>query len=62
MQSIEYSMGPLLIEIERLVNDKLGLVLSNYSTIQHMDNSKLDEVTAAGVYVASILPASIADR
>lgn len=70
VQSVEFSMGPLLIEIERPMNDKLGLVLCNYSTSTSAATSttanngqtKLDEVSAAEVYIASILPASIADR
>lgn len=62
MQSVEFSMGPLLIEIERPMNDKLGLILSNYSTFQHIDHNNIDDVNPAGVYVASILAASIADR
>lgn len=60
MQSVEFSMGPLLIEIERPMNDKLGLVLSNFSNFQHAEH--YDDVTPAGVYVSSILAASIADR
>lgn len=63
MQSIEFSLGPLLIEIERPMNDKLGLVLSNYSNIQqNLTMDKKNEISPAGIYVASILPASIADR
>lgn len=64
MQSVEFSLGPLLIEIERPMNEKLGLILSNYSSAQHLinDHNKMDEVQSAGVYIASILPASIADR
>lgn len=62
MQSVEFSMGPLLIEIERPMNDKLGLILSNYSTFQHIDHNNIDDVHPAGVFVASILAASIADR
>uniref|UniRef100_A0A0K8VFY4 Glutamate receptor-interacting protein 2 n=1 Tax=Bactrocera latifrons TaxID=174628 RepID=A0A0K8VFY4_BACLA len=62
VQSVEFSMGPLLIEIERPLNDKLGLVLCNYPATSHMDHTKIDEVSAAGVYIASIMPASIADR
>lgn len=63
MQSVEFSMGPLLIEIERPINDKLGLVLSNYTSIQ--PNSLIDksiEICPTGIFVTSILPASIADR
>ncbi|XP_046803409.1 glutamate receptor-interacting protein 2 isoform X2 [Lucilia cuprina] len=63
VQSVEFSMGPLLIEIERPMNDKLGLVLCNYTSAAGLtDHTKIDEVTQAGVYIASILPASIADR
>lgn len=61
MQSVEFSMGPLLIEIERPLNDKLGLILSNYTNL-HMDHVKMDDVIPAGVYITTILPASIADR
>ncbi|KAL9696258.1 hypothetical protein quinque_015543 [Culex quinquefasciatus] len=66
MQSVEFSMGPLLLEIERPMNEKLGLILSNYSSainggdIYH--HKLVDEVQPAGIYIASILPASIADR
>ncbi|XP_017089004.3 glutamate receptor-interacting protein 2 isoform X2 [Drosophila bipectinata] len=81
VQSVEFSMGPLLIEIERPMNDKLGLVLCNYTpavppttaTVSGSSASgsstpssqeKIQEETsgAAGVFIASILPASIADR
>uniref|UniRef100_A0A1I8MLA0 PDZ domain-containing protein n=1 Tax=Musca domestica TaxID=7370 RepID=A0A1I8MLA0_MUSDO len=64
VQSVEFSMGPLLIEIERPMNDKLGLVLCNYNSAAAglADHTKIDEVSQAGVYIASILPASIADR
>ncbi|XP_055615895.1 glutamate receptor-interacting protein 2 isoform X2 [Toxorhynchites rutilus septentrionalis] len=64
MQSVEFSMGPLLLEIERPMNEKLGLILSNYSSAVNQNDiyHKLDEVQQAGIYIASILPASIADR
>lgn len=62
MQSVEFSLGPLLIEIERPLNDSLGLMLSNYSGFQANDMSAANDVQAAGVFVASILAASIADR
>lgn len=55
-------MGPLLIEIERPMNDKLGLILSSYSNLHLSDHNKIDEVSTAGVFIASILLASIADR
>lgn len=62
MQSVEFSLGPLLIEIERPMNDSLGLMLSNYSNCQTNDMGSINDVVPAGVYVASILAASIADR
>lgn len=69
VQSVEFSMGPLLIEIERPMNDKLGLVLCNYTTSSGSSSAgtssstdKIDEVSQSGIYIASILPASIADR
>lgn len=62
MQSVEFSLGPLLIEIERPLNDSLGLMLSNYSGFLANDMSCANEVQSAGVYVSSILAASIADR
>lgn len=74
-------MGPLLIEIERPMNDKLGLVLCNYtpavppptatvsgssasgsSTPSSQEKIPEESSGAAGVFIASILPASIADR
>ncbi|XP_017064145.1 glutamate receptor-interacting protein 1 isoform X2 [Drosophila eugracilis] len=69
VQSVEFSMGPLLIEIERPMNDKLGLVLCNYTPAMPTSGSgsstpssaeKIEE--SGGVFIASILPASIADR
>lgn len=58
MQSVEFSLGPLLIEIERPMNEKLGIILSNYSSLQN----KINDICPAGIYISSILPASIADR
>ncbi|KAH8409109.1 hypothetical protein KR009_007609 [Drosophila setifemur] len=70
VQSVEFSMGPLLIEIERPMNDKLGLVLCNYTpagpnsansgSSTPSSGEKIEE--SSGVFIASILPASIADR
>ena len=64
-KNVEFSTGPLLIEIERPMNDNLGLVLSHYSPnmqTTYYDTNKLNEVMTAAIYVSSILPASIADR
>ncbi|XP_017061551.1 glutamate receptor-interacting protein 1 isoform X2 [Drosophila ficusphila] len=69
VQSVEFSMGPLLIEIERPMNEKLGLVLCNYPSGMPVSGSgsstpssgeKIEE--SANIFIASILPASIADR
>ncbi|EDV91840.1 glutamate receptor-interacting protein 1 [Drosophila grimshawi] len=73
VQNVEFSMGPLIIEIERPMNDKLGLVLCNYSSAGTGSSSagtatsssstdRIDEITQSDIYIASILPASIADR
>uniref|UniRef100_A0A182NVG5 PDZ domain-containing protein n=1 Tax=Anopheles dirus TaxID=7168 RepID=A0A182NVG5_9DIPT len=67
MQTVELSMGPLLLEIERPLNEKLGLILSNYSSAVNLNDIyhssyKLNEVQPDGIFIASILPASIADR
>lgn len=62
MQTVEFSLGPLLIEIERSMNEQLGLILSNFMTLAQSDYSRMEDLQAAGIYIASILPASIADR
>lgn len=62
MQSVEFSLGPLLIEIERPMNEKLGIILSNYSNLQASTMDTKNDICPAGVFIASILPASIADR
>ncbi|XP_058127372.1 glutamate receptor-interacting protein 1 [Anopheles ziemanni] len=67
MQTVELSMGPLLLEIERPLNEKLGLILSNYSSAVNLNDIyhssyKLNDVQPDGIFIASILPASIADR
>lgn len=62
MQTVEFSLGPLLIEIERPMNDKLGIILSNYSSLQSHTMDKKNEICPAGIYIANILAASIADR
>lgn len=62
MQSVEFSLGPLLIEIERPMNEKLGIILSNYSNLQASTMDTKNDICPAGIFIASILPASIADR
>ncbi|GJQ75883.1 Grip [Trypoxylus dichotomus] len=56
MESVKYATGPLLVEIDRQVNEDLGLVLSNCCDFAG------DEIMTAGIYIANIIPASTADR
>jgi glutamate receptor-interacting protein len=58
MQTVEFSLGPLLIEIERSMNEQMGLVLSNYMPL----SSDFNAIQASGIFISSIIPASIADR
>ncbi|XP_031627777.1 glutamate receptor-interacting protein 2 isoform X2 [Contarinia nasturtii] len=62
MQSVEFSLGPLLIEIERPMNEKLGIILSNYSNLQASTMDTKNDICPSGIFIASILAASIADR
>lgn len=62
IQNLEYSVGPLLIELERAPNERMGLVLSNYSNLFENDYSRIEEIKSARVFIANILPASLADR
>ena len=61
MQSVEFSLGPLLIEIERSMNEQMGLVLCNYMPLSS-DFNRIDSLQPAGIFISSIIPASIADR
>lgn len=62
VQSVEFSLGPLLIEIERPMNEKLGIILSNYSNLQASTMDTKNDICPSGIFIANILPASIADR
>lgn len=62
MQSVEFSLGPLLIEIERPMNEKLGIILSNYSNLQASTMDTKNEICKSAIFICGILPASIADR
>jgi hypothetical protein len=62
MQSVEFSLGPLLIEIERSMNEQMGLVLCNYMPLSTADFNRMDAIPPSGIFVSSIIPASIADR
>lgn len=61
MQTVEFSLGPLLIEIERSINEQLGLILSNYMPLAS-DYSRMEELQPCGIFISSIIPASIGDR
>lgn len=62
IQNLEYSVGPLLIELERAPNERMGLVLNNYSNVFDNDYARVEEVKTPRVFIANILPASLADR
>ncbi|KAG5684778.1 hypothetical protein PVAND_013991 [Polypedilum vanderplanki] len=61
MQSVEFSLGPLLIEIERSMNEQMGLVLSNYMPLSS-DFNRIDTIQPSGIFISNIIPASISDR
>ena len=61
MQSVEFSLGPLLIEIERSMNEQMGLVLSNFMPLSS-DFNRMDAIQPSGIFISSIIPASIGDR
>ncbi|CAG9818570.1 unnamed protein product [Phaedon cochleariae] len=56
MESVRYANGPLLLEIDRQLEEDFGLVLTNCSDIE------TDDILSAGFYVETIIPASTADR
>lgn len=62
MQSVEFSLGPLLIEIERSMNEQMGIVLCNYMPLSTDFNRSMDALQPNGIFISSIIPASIADR
>ena len=64
IQTIEFSLSPLLIEIERPMNDSLGIMLTNHIKPQRNYDFTYNaaEVPPVGIYISNILPASIADR
>jgi glutamate receptor-interacting protein len=59
MQTVEFSLGPLLIEIERSMSEQMGLVLSNFMPLSTTDFSAIQPT---GIFVSSIIAASISDR
>lgn len=62
MQGVEFSLGPLLIEIERSMNEQMGIVLCNYMPLSSDFNRSMDAIQPTGIFISSIIPASIADR
>ena len=60
IQSVEFSLGPLLIEIERSMDEQMGLVLSNFIPLSTDFNQLADGgMVSLGIFIASIIPASI---
>lgn len=62
MQSVEFSLGPLLIEIERSMNEQMGIVLCNFMPLSSDFNRSMDALQPTGIFISSIIPASIGDR
>lgn len=58
MQTVEFSLGPLLIEIERSMSEQMGLVLSNFMPLA----TDFNGIQTPGIFISSIIPASISDR
>ncbi|XP_074028671.1 glutamate receptor interacting protein isoform X3 [Leptinotarsa decemlineata] len=56
MESVKYANGPLLLEIDRQMEEEFGLVLTNCCDMESED------IITAGFYVENIIPASTADR
>ncbi|KAG5876407.1 hypothetical protein JTB14_012884 [Gonioctena quinquepunctata] len=56
MESVKYANGPLLLEIDRQLEEDFGLVLTNCCDMES------DDIITAGFYVENIMPASTADR
>lgn len=56
MESVKYATGPLLVEIDRQMNEDLGLILTNCCDFG------TEEIMTAGVFIENIVPASTADR
>lgn len=56
MESVKYATGPLLVEIDRQMNEDLGLILSNCC------DYAAEDIMTAGVFIENIVAASTADR
>lgn len=56
MESVKYATGPLLVEIDRNINEDLGLILSNCCRYSNED------IMTAGIYIENIVAGSMADR
>ncbi|XP_022917936.2 glutamate receptor-interacting protein 2 isoform X1 [Onthophagus taurus] len=57
MESVKYATGPLLVEIDRQMNEDLGLILGNCC-----DLNSTEDILTAGIFISNIIPASVADR
>lgn len=56
MESVKYANGPLLVEIDRQVEEEFGLLLTNCCELES------EEILTAGFFVEHIVAASTADR
>ncbi|CAH0555415.1 unnamed protein product [Brassicogethes aeneus] len=56
MESVKYANGPLLVEIDRQIEEDFGIIITNCLDLGP------DDILAAGYYIENIVPASTADR
>lgn len=56
------TVGPLLIEIEKNQNERMGLILNNYQSNNLYESHDYMQVNKQRIHVANIIPASVADR
>lgn len=58
MESVKYATGPLLVEIDRQMNENLGLILTNCCDLA----GTTDDIMTVAIFVEDIIAASTADR
>lgn len=57
MESVKYATGPLLVEIDRQMNEDLGMLLTNCCEF-----GGAEDIMTAGVFIENVISASTADR
>lgn len=64
MESVKFATGPLLVEIERGNNENLGIILTNKYYDEYYGGSTSSQYAdgLTGIFIESIIPASISDR